>query len=182
MQYLEYLNNLLDERALHTTVRALSRKTFIVTGMSIVEAILWYVVKRGGIQKTESWHESKEMTCNEYQENGVYHRARIIMETKLAKPLEVEMTLDAMCKKAERKKLLGVGTKVYRDLHHLRDLRNRVHIHAVQHDKDTDWWTFEGKDVKLMKAALYSILTCDLFFSSAGLVGRVSFLSSVEEA
>ena len=48
-------------------------------------------------------------------------------------------------------------------LNYLKKLRNKVHIHAVQHDHDTDWYSFDSREVKLMKKVLLSVLVSDLF-------------------
>ncbi len=71
--------------------------------------------------------------------------------------------MESMIKKVESKKLLGIEHQVYRDLNYLRKLRNRVHIHAVQHDRDTDWYSFNDQEVKLSKKVLFSVLSSDFF-------------------
>ena len=71
-----------------------------------------------------------------------------------------------MRKKVESRKLLGIETQVYKDLNHLRGLRNRVHIHVMQGDKDTDWFKFNNSDIELMKKALLSIFQSPLFAAS----------------
>ncbi len=48
-------------------------------------------------------------------------------------------------------------------LNHLRELRNRAHIRSVQHDKCTNWWSFEVKHEKLMKGVLYRIFSSTHF-------------------
>ena len=63
-----------------------------------------------------------------------------------------------MCQMAERKHLLGISSAVYAQIGHLRSLRNRVHIHSVQHDRDKDWWTFSVSDYVLMKDVLNAVL------------------------
>ena len=81
----------------------------------------------------------------------------------MEKPQSVEMTLDVMAKKAERLKLLGDGSEIYKKLLYLRKLRNRVHIHAITSDHDTDWWTINKKEVDTLRLVLYSFLTSSLF-------------------
>jgi hypothetical protein len=167
LQYLEYLSHTIDEHLggtepLHVTVLTLTYKTFVITGMGIVEAILWYLLKRADQHSRNEWGTVSE-TTNEFTENGREFMIVTTIRRKLDAPQDVEMSLDHMTRRVEKKKLLGVDGQVYKDLNHLRKLRNRVHIHDVQHDKDTDWWKFSNKDVKLMKGVLNSILRSELF-------------------
>lgn len=163
LQYLEYLNYSLEETQLHVTVRTLTQKTFVITGMSIIEAILWYVLKKSGEQRKEDWRQIQELETRSFKENEVEYKVVNRLLKRLDQSLDVEMPLDAMIKRVESKKLLGLDPQVYKDLNYLRKLRNRVHIHAVQHDKDTDWWSFNHKEVKLMKSVLEGVLRSELF-------------------
>jgi hypothetical protein len=163
LQYLEYLNHVLTEKSLHVTVFTLTIKTFVVTGMSVVEAVLWYVLKKYGLQRKEEWEQAQELESRTFQENCVEYKLMSTLVRKLKAPIDAEMPLDAMIKRVESKKLLGVDVQVYKNLNYLRKLRNRVHIHSVQHDKDTDWWSFNEKELKLMKAVLGSVLCSELF-------------------
>lgn len=137
-QYLEFLNHLLTEKPLHSTVTALTQKTFVVVGMGIVEALLWYTLRKNKLHVVDEWLVSRELVSLEFPEGEHTRRIKTIIEEKDPKPKDSAMTLDVMRKKVEGKKLLGVSTQVYKDLNHLRGLRNRVHIHVMQGDKDTD--------------------------------------------
>lgn len=167
LQYLEFLNYTLSETSLHATVYTMSAKSFVVTGMSVIESILWYVLKKSGLQRTEEWEEIRALQTPTFDEQGVEYRILNSLQKRRGTFIEVEMPLDAMIKRVESKRLLGVDAQVYRDLNYLRKLRNRVHIHAVQHDKDTDWWSFSSKEVKLMKRVLESIFRSELFKPTA---------------
>lgn len=171
LQYLEYLSrafelHLANTEPLHVTVYALTCKTFVVTGMGVVEAILWYLLKRSDQQARSEWTTVAE-TASAFTEKGRQFKVVTTVKRKLDAPEDVEMGLDQMSRRVEKKKLLGVDGQVYKDLNHLRKLRNRVHIHDVQHDKDTDWWSFSSKEVKLMKGVLNSIFRSELFHPEA---------------
>ena len=68
-----------------------------------------------------------------------------------------------MCKVAEKSKVLGVNSDVYAKLNRLRKLRNRIHIHAVQHDRDNDFWVFAAEDLALMESVLAAVLKSTIF-------------------
>jgi hypothetical protein len=180
LQYLEYLNYVLSETELHVIVRTLTQKTFVITGMSIVEAILWFVLKSSGQQRKDAWEITQEVESKAFEaQDGKYKISNIISKLR-PEPVDVEMTLDAMIKKVESKKLLGLDGQVYKDLNYLRKLRNRVHIHAVQHDKDTDWYSFNNREVELMRGVLGSVLRSELFAPDEGQALLISYLKSSE--
>jgi len=176
IQYLQYLNHILEAKELHGTVTTLTQKHFIIGAMGVIEAILWATLKSNGAHKTEEWEKLRDLKCNEFYDGGHRRRIRVVVEEKASSPKDVDMTLEWMLSKVEKRKLMGVGTQVYKDLNHLRGLRNRVHIQLIESDKDTDWWNFKRSDVDLMKKALLSILTCSLFTASHGAESVVKFL------
>ena len=165
LQYLEFLNYLLTEKEknLHATVLSQTQKTFIITGMSVIEAILWYVLRKNGMKKTDEWEEVKKLSPHQFKEGETEFLMQTTILKKRDEPIEVEMPLDSMIKRVESKKLLGVDHQVYRNLNYLRQLRNKVHIHAVQNDQDTDWYLFDSREFKLMKKVLLSVLASNLF-------------------
>jgi hypothetical protein len=163
LQYLEYLNHTLEETRLHQTVITMTSKSFVITGVSIIESILWFVLKKAREQRTEEWEIVQNLKTSTFDEQGVKYRITNTLLRRRIALVDIEMPLDAMIKRVESKKLLGLDTQVYKDLAYLRKLRNRVHIHAVQHEKDTDWWSFSSKEVKLMKRVLESVLRSKIF-------------------
>lgn len=180
LQYLEYLNYVLSETELHVTVRTLTQKTFVITGMSIVEAILWFVLKSSGHQRKDAWEVTQELDTKTFEDQGSKYKISNVISKQRPEPVDVEMTLDAMIKRVESKKLLGLDGQVYKDLNYLRKLRNRVHIHAVQHDKDTDWYSFNNREVELMRGVLGSVLRSELFAPDEDQAPLISYLKASE--
>lgn len=167
LQYLQYLDhNLanLNSQNLHETVKTLTRKSAIITGMSIIEATLYFIIKQNGLQSLSQWEQSgKKRQTNKYKDDGKWHKIELQTFVEVTPPVELIMTLDTMIKKVNSKKILGRYPQVYEDLNTLRQLRNRVHIHDIQHDQDTDFWTFEESELNLMKKALYTVFTKSVF-------------------
>lgn len=116
--------------------------------------ILWYVLRKNHLHRSEKWEQIHKLETKVFKEQDTEYRIVNTLYRHLHSEIDVEMTLDAMLKRVESKKLFGIQVQVYRDLNYLMKLRNRVHIHAIQHDKDTDWWSFSDKEVKLMKKVL----------------------------
>jgi hypothetical protein len=131
--------------------------------MSIIEAILWYVLKKNNQHNMVEWKEIRKLQTNQYTEGGKKHKSEITTYVKIDPPEPQPMTLDTMVKKVESRKLLGVNSQTYKDLNYLRKLRNKVHIHSVQNSQDTDWYVFNENEVNIMKNALYSVLTSSMF-------------------
>ena len=77
--------------------------------------------------------------------------------------VDIEMKFIDMCKRAEKTKILGVDSDVYSKMSYLRKLRNRIHIHSVEHDRDNDFWIFSNKDKELMDSVLISVLRSSIF-------------------
>lgn len=182
LQYLEFLNHLMSEHNLHATVSIQTKKTFVISGMSIVEALLWYLLKKNKQHRADEWEEAHNLEPRTFSEAGNDYKVETKILRKLATPLESEMPLDAMIKRVESKKLLGLERQVYRDLNYLRKLRNRVHIHSVQHDKDTDWYSFSSKEVQLMKKVLHSVFSSEIFSPEEKHQEMLSYLVVQEDA
>lgn len=121
------------------------------------------ILKSKDMHLKEEWELLRESKTNVHKEDDVDHRFEVKLVRKRSEPIEKEMRFIDMCRKAERKCVLGLDSSVYGKLNRLRGLRNRVHIQAVQHDRDNDWWTFDVKDFSLMKEVLEAILTSNLF-------------------
>lgn len=163
LQYLEFLDDMLKNVALHKVAKCHSWKTFIVNGCGFMEALLWMLLKGNGFQKTKEWEVVHERRTNEVSDSNGKIRYVVTQHRKLDAPIDVQMRFIEMCHKAEDKRLLGENSAVYGKLSYLRDLRNRVHVHLVDDHRGTDWWKFEIKDVDAMKLVLESSLKADIF-------------------
>ncbi len=96
--------------------------------------------------------------------NGEMHRVDTEIFRKLEAPELESMTFDAMCKRVEKRELVKLKSEdFYQHLPYLRKLRNRVHIHGIEGLRDTDWITFNRKEIDLVKKVLYAFLQSSLF-------------------
>ena len=163
LQYCEYIADALLDDTLNSVVRNQMVKTFIITGCGIVESILWMLLKGSNSQVKNKWEELQSRVTNSYTDCGVEHRFEVRHLRRRLQPVDIEMRFIDMCRMAERKHLLGISSDVYAQIGHLRSLRNRVHIHSVQHDRDNDWWTFSVSDYFLMKGVLKAVLRAEIF-------------------
>ena len=179
LQYVEYLVHILDTENLHSVVKTQMQKTLVITSVSIIESIFYCVLKKDNRQSTNSWklvgkpHKTSIFSDN----NG----KKMMLETSILEEVssfDVEMTLDTMTKKVERKDLLGTGHELYKNLNHLRKLRNKIHIHAFQQSLDTDWNNFNDRTTELTKSVLFQVLQSRPFTANPYLF---KFLNKEEE-
>lgn len=163
IQYLEYLHNAIISDRPHPVVYTGLVKSFIITGVGVIESFLYYFLKSKGLHKTKkdkllSTHVSN---YNKVEDGEIKIETKILK--KLLQPEEEEMTLDAMLKKVENKKMLGEHSEIYKELNYLRRLRNKVHLHLIEKNLDTDWHNFGFKEVSILKRVLFDFFCSPLF-------------------
>lgn len=160
IQYLEFLNSIIfNPSEIHSVVWTQSLKSFVITGMGIIEAILYHRLKSKNKHKTNSLKEVKRINSSEvFKEGEKRFTIETIIYEKLDEPVEEEMTFKSMLNKASALKLLGTESSFYGKINTLNKLRNRVHLHIREKDYDTDWNNFKRADVILMKEVLHTFL------------------------
>ena len=163
LQYLEFLDYQIHYSALHSTVGAITHKMLVVTGMSIVESILFAVLDKSDMLGVYEWQTMNEDIGRVQTIDHVKVRTRTIVEMKLETPIPRSLTLDQMVKKVEKKHLIDLDQQSFADLSRLRKLRNKIHIHDVPTSQDTDWNTFGLKESNLIKSVLHALLTSSFF-------------------
>lgn len=159
--YLEFINNIIMEQKIRNeALLAMLYKDFIIYSMSIVEAIFANVIKGKGFWPESEWQSlgvqkidnNKEINLKDEKikiQSEVFHKVE---------PFKEEMTLDAMIKKVESKKILNLEENVFKMLNYFRKKRNKIHIYKVD-DGLTDYNAFSEKDFFAMKYLLLKILT-----------------------
>lgn len=175
LQYLQFQRQVLHEFEVTQVILTQTWKINIIVGTSIIEAFLYYLIVSKNLQKTNKW-EKVGSTSNETNMQGEKVRIENIIFKELDIPLSVDMTLDVMIKKAESKKLLGKDREIYKQLNYLRNLRNRVHLHAISEDYDTDWRKIGKNEVDTVRTVLYIFLTSSLFKPTAEQKSHLEFL------
>lgn len=158
LQYLQFLDFSLTDLRLTMVLHTQTIKTFVIVGISVVEGLLYYVLREKGLHRTNVWQSLRTVATNEFVADGKSMKIENQLYFKLHEPVEEEMSLDAMLKKVESKLLLGEDRELYKRLNYLRKLRNKVHLQLVERDLDTDWHNFNTKELNLIKSVLHAIL------------------------
>jgi len=180
IQYLQYIEFTFSDLHLTSVIWTQSVKSFIITGIGIVEAILYYVLRVNGFHRENSWKLLRKVPTNEFHADQSILKVENHIFQRLETPVEEEMTLDAMLKKIESRKLLGEDLELYKQLSYLRKLRNRVHLHLVERDLDTDWNNFNRNELNIMKSVLQKIFLGPLFTPEEEQLAYFSFLNTNE--
>lgn len=170
LQYLQYLQKQLDELEVTPALHAMLVKTYIITGMSVLEGIFAYIVKEHGWWKTTDLEEIKEFTSNPVKMDDSYYVTKTILCKKIPKrELENhEVSLDSLIKILDNHhKGLKIEHTIYPALQRARELRNRIHLNSSVEDiTDNDYNAFTDKEKTEMQWILYKILTSESISNS----------------
>ena len=88
------------------------------------------------------------------------------------------MTFDQMIKKIETKKVLKQENQFFKDLNHLRKLRNRIHLQETKTIGKTDYYSFWIPEYNLSKKNLLLLLLDEIFIADKGNIELFEFLKT----
>lgn len=158
LQYLEFLEKEFKELNLSSVIYVMLVKTYVITGMGIVEGIFSYIIKSNDWWKMND--EEVVLTSKAQQKSS--SGEKLVIKTEISKKIEpypLKMTLDEMIKSLQHHhRALGVDHLIYPQLKRIRDLRNRVHLQKGEHEKDHDYNAFDFRAKNEMQDILYKIL------------------------
>ena len=162
MQYIEFIEKEFDELILSEVLATMLIKSYIITGMGIIEMLLVNILHSTNHWNTSQWGEYKVFISNRQECDGRICK----VETHLFEQIpqyDMRMDLDSMIKRAEKKNLLTINHDVFPALKMLRELRNRVHLQIGENSTDHDYNVFQCEHLQMMRRILFSILTCKEF-------------------
>lgn len=164
LQYLQFLQMEFDEIHWHDVVATQIIKTYIITAMSIIEGVFHHLVVSNGYQKKLDWKEiDTPRHTNVFREGDIDKKFIITTQMKLSKPENIQMDFEYLITKVQEKKLISLPGKSYPKLKALKRLRNKVHLHVIRYDNDTDYLGISYYDYLLARYFLYTILTDKIF-------------------
>ena len=159
MQYLEFLEKEFKELSLSSVIYTMLVKTYVITGMSVLEGLFSNIIKSNGWWNKSTLESMGTVEASEREFDGT----AIVIKTELLKrvPEHLErMDLDAMIQKlSHHHEALQVDHLVYPTLKRLKELRNRVHLQKTDSDSDHDYNAFSYLEKKEMGSILHTILT-----------------------
>jgi hypothetical protein len=166
LQYIEFLNRVLNDISLSSVLVTQNIKSFVVHGAAVLEAIFNFLVVSKGHGKKLAWQNINTHVSPEYSLNNVKYQNETNIKIKLEKPIKSQMTFDQLARKIESKKLLGNSFASYSKIKPIRQLRNKIHIHDAAHIADTDWNNFNVSEYQLVSNVLFQVLTSEVFVES----------------
>ncbi len=159
MQYLEFLEKEMDELKISDVLYTMLIKTYVVTGMSILEGLFVNIVKSHGWWKTSTLQSLGSTQANETN----FDVGKIVVKTELFQKVDeypLQMNLDDLIKiLSKHHQALQVDHLVYPALKRLKELRNRIHLQKADNRLDHDYNAFDYGVKREMGAILYEILT-----------------------
>lgn len=178
IQYIEYLKKTLNELNLSEVLQIQTIKSFIIINTSIIEAIFYLICCNENLRRRITWKEIKTIGKAEFSLDG----KKFQTETKLfEKNIESEfelITFDQMIKKIENKKILKQENQFFKDLNHLRKLRNKIHLQETKTTKKTDYSSFWKPEYNLSKKNLMLLLNDDIFKTDESNIELFNFLKT----
>ncbi len=177
LQYLQFIEKELRELELSNVIYVMLVKTYVITGMSIIEGIFSYIIKSNGWWKMQD--EDVMLSTKAQIRNS--EGEEIIVKTEISKKIEPytgKMTLDEMIKCLNKHhSALKIDHIIYPQLNRIRDLRNRVHLQKGEDEKNHDYNAFDFKNKKEMQEILYAIL-CSPNVTDSRVLFHYDFLKS----
>ncbi|MBR3560575.1 MAG: hypothetical protein IKN81_03480 [Oscillospiraceae bacterium] len=180
LQYLQYIQLQFDQAHLHEIIATHLIKTYIITAMGIIEAIFHHLVVSKGYQKKNEWAiQGKPVHTNAFKENGVEKKHIITTEYRLNSPEDIQMDFEYLINKVQEKKLVSLSYKAFPHIKALKRLRNKVHLHLIRYENDTDYMGISFYDYTLVRYILFLVLRDKSF--SPPKETCLSFLMPTEE-
>ena len=159
LQYIEFLEKEFLELNLSSVLYIMLVKTYVITGMSILEGLFSNIIKSNGWWKTSDLESLGTTQSNETNFSG----QNLVIKTEILKKVDtyqMQMTLDEQIKALNRHhEALSVDHLIYPALKRLKELRNRVHLQKNEGNTDHDYNAFNYSVKKEMGKILFDILT-----------------------
>ena len=175
LQYLEYIEKQLKELKLSSVITGMLCKTYVITGIGIVEGLFTNLLKSKGEWKCTKWESKMVFQSNPRKIEGIKTRVRTEIFEEVDQ-FELRMDLNSMVRRIESKKLLTIDQNHFPILKDLRRLRNKVHLQESTDKYDTDVHNFNIEEKVKMGEILNIILTHEAFSNKPQDNGIYSFL------
>lgn len=165
LQYLEFMDALLDSFYLHNVVRKQTIKYFVINASSVIEAILLdYIKGRGWPENKQTWVTDETFNSEPKNQDGEEKRISSNIQHLEEKKHRISFAslIDITCDSNKKKYYIhGIGiTKD--DFNNLRSLRNMVHL-TGEVSSESSFHTFDDSKLINCKTLLYKFLVFKRF-------------------
>lgn len=157
IQYLQYLSKNIDEEKTTSVLYMMRYKTFIVTSMSVIEAIFIILLNERNLIPVVEWkdgtHHHKDIDDNTIE---------VSFKRKRVSPQKKKIKFDESIHLMESNEVLKSTDPMYSVIRVLQDLRNRLHLDKADQLMDSDYNSFGEGTYKITKLILYNILNNEI--------------------
>ncbi|WP_342621983.1 hypothetical protein [Erysipelothrix sp. P66] len=174
MQYLQYLELQFDELNLSEVLFKINIKSYIVTGMGIIEMLFKNLLHDTGNWNRTTWIKNNDYETNSKKKDGKKVKLKI-EEFVEVKEYDMRMDFDSMIKKVDSKKLLSIKSNNFPAVKKLKVLRNKVHLQINDDKEDHDYNSFDLESLQMMRRILYAVLITEEIQNPLG-VGKFDFI------
>ena len=156
IQYLQFLLKNIEEEETTTVLYRMRYKTFIVTCMSIIEAVFIALLDERNLIPIISWKdgEHKYRSIDDNTDEVYFKR-------KKADPRKKIISLDEATNLIEKNNILKDKNDYSSAIRLLRDLRNHLHLNKAQELSNSDYNNFTEASYYLSKLVFLNIMMDD---------------------
>lgn len=158
-QYIEFLEKEISELDLSSVLYTMLVKTYVITGMSLIEGLFTNIIKSNGWWKMSNLESLGKTQANETK----FDTEKLIVTTELFRQVDkypLQMNLDDMIKILDKHHdALSIDHLKYPALKRLKELRNKIHLQKSNCDTDHDYNAFNLIIKREMGEILYAIFT-----------------------
>ncbi len=157
IQYLQYLSKNIDEEKTTSVLYMMRYKTFVVTSISVIEAIFIILLNERNLIPVVEWkdgtHHHKDIDDNTIE---------VSFKRKRVSPQKKKIKFDESIHLMKSNEVLKSTDPMYSVIRVLQDLRNRLHLDKADQLMDSDYNSFGEGTYKITKLILYNILNNEI--------------------
>ena len=157
IQYLQYLSKNIEEEKTTSVLYVMRYKTFVVTSMSVIEAIFVILLNERNLIPIVEWKDGQHHRKN-IDENTI----EVSFKRKRVNPQKKKIKFDESIYLMETNEVLKSTDPMYSVIRVLQDLRNRLHLDKAKQLMDSDYNSFGEGTYKITKLILYNILNNEI--------------------
>ena len=158
LEYLDILDAEINSICTTDTVMKIYYKNYLVNAMSVIESILFYVLKENNAMPKEEYREVCKLSMNERKVGEKFLKAETILYEK-TNPFDKKIDFENMINRINDKHLMDFTRKKYLTIKNLKLLRNKVHLFISDSYSTSDFNSFSQSEYVWSKYALYAVLT-----------------------
>lgn len=141
-QYLQYLDNEIQKDPdRHVVIIKMLYKTFIIVAFGIIESLIYHDLKKKKLIKKEEYKEIGKY-CNNVTNTDIRINTIVFKKLEDTDLVDEFVKTKDLFKRAQDNDLFGDDKELYAKINGMRKLRDKVHIHISNMQKETDYNMF----------------------------------------